>query len=92
MSEMSEGFPGIFLKPEAVHHTAEGSFLEVHGFTGIEDHGVVDDTVKGIFGADVEIIRDGDRSSSSAGRIAVGFSRWNSSWDPDAKKGNPTLN
>lgn len=26
------------------------------------------------------------------GRLAVGFSQWNSSWDPHAEQGDPTLN
>jgi biopolymer transport protein ExbD len=43
--------------------------------------------------ADVVIGADEKKAyRQRTGRLAVGFSRWNSSWDPGAEQGDPTLN
>ena len=47
---------------------------------------------RGVDPAEVEVVYPGERVKSKAMRLAVAFSRWNSSLDPRAQRSDPSLN
>jgi len=76
----------------AVTHTTDGSFVEL-GY----DTNRTTDEVREIVAEHYEVepdavTVDGERPRTSAGRMAVAFSKWRSKWDPHAEKINPNLN
>lgn len=91
MSEMPEN-KFIVNVDRAVHHTPEGVITESDVYTNLPPEEAREHVAE-LYGTTTERILFGDEiRTSKVGRVAVGFSKWRSSWDPHAPKGNPTLN
>jgi hypothetical protein len=93
---MAEDEPKIqFLSSElsAMHCTRDGALAEIAVVTNIESESEQREVISEAYGVEPEYIhKAGSYPDSSIGRVAVGFRRWNSNWDPHAENADPTLN
>lgn len=82
----------VFAETQAVHHTEDGSFLEIKGFSNVEpgrEHQILAES----FGVEPDALIDiNDRRNVKARRLSVGFSKWRSSWDPHKDRTDLSLN
>lgn len=78
--------------PEAVHHTLDGSVLEIGVYGNVESEQRRTEILCEGYGVDAsQISAEGDTHSRGA-RMSVGFRKWRSTWDPHANNINPSLN
>lgn len=77
--------------PEALHFTKDGSALEVSTYGNIESADERRELIAEAHGISPDDVKQIDKSTA-AGRLAVGFSKWRSSWDPQAQRIDPNLN
>lgn len=99
MSENSGERKFIQDKIRGVHVGADGSAVVhgtiAHNYDSFEEAKERMAEVHGVNAEDIVFDRDanyneGMSSANAAGRMAVGFRKWNSSWQPSG--GNPNLN
>lgn len=94
MSETNEDMPkAIILEPETVLATSEGNLHTgvCRGFN--VDPEEMRDCIAEAGGVDPDDVSLGtEEAERKFGRTAVGFTRWNSSWVPEADKVDPSLN
>lgn len=89
---------GVIFQPTGIIHSEEGVMKTFdYSPTGDVSHERAREIIADAHGIDPAAVHLGDAEMrrTAAGRISVGFSKWNSSWDPHAEreKGvDPTLN
>ena len=76
---------------ETVHATSEGTFIELGIISNLERQ-EQKEILADAWGVEPEQIIEAGSREHSIGRIAVGFRRWRSSWDPRGPTADPTLN
>ena len=91
MSEKNPEDNFIVVEPRAVHYDANGRPKMEVGLYGNQEPEARVEMLAERLGVPKEKIERMDRSTKR-GRVAVGFSRWRSKWDPHANKSNPNLN
>ncbi len=83
---------GVIVQPKNVMHTEDGPIVNgtMVGVGGIS-HEEAKEVVADTYGIDQERISLGEDEmrQTVAGRISVGFQKWNSSWDPHAERDEP---
>jgi hypothetical protein len=88
----SSNFEFVYAEPQAVHHTVDGSFLEVKGFSNVSHEREREILAEGYGIEPDQLVDMDDRRNQRGRRLSVGFSKWRSSWDPHAAKSDPSLN
>ena len=92
MSEFPDDIKGVFVQPTNVLHTEKGPTVSgtMSGVGGISKK-EAKELVAETYGIDQERIHLGEDEmrQTAAGRISVGFQKWNSSWDPHAERDEP---
>lgn len=99
MSELEpEGIEYLAFIPESEMHTTDGTLVRGAIYSNMDPEGQRE-VIADIQGLQPEEVMFADETSDDpkvekARRIAVAFSssHWNSSWDPNAPKGDPSLN
>jgi hypothetical protein len=71
--------------------TAEGDIIHVESIGNIGDE-QRREVIAEAYGISPDQVVRNDRTTDRRRRIAVGFHKWRSGWDPHAEKTDPTLN
>ncbi|MEX1995485.1 MAG: hypothetical protein WD887_01785 [Candidatus Saccharimonadales bacterium] len=92
MSEHSPENKFIVNIDRAIHHTPEGIITESDVYTNLPPEEAREHVAELYDMPPEDVFFGGEAPTSKAGRLAVGFSKWRSSWDPHAPKSDPNLN